>query len=646
MQKDLDEISKSSCSEEDDVISDDLVKDNKILERINENDEDNYSTNRETETKDFDSFQQEPSEVIISNLKQKIKILEDQMANLRKKNDELTKNNFHNDRKIKRMSFVGNRKNFLIGIKDNNDQIKMAELLKEKSDLQEINENMLNMLTEKELENEELQEKYMNYQNEVKIEIQKYLDTIIELEDKIAQNEQNKENYDNDLDEVVQEYNKYKERMEKTLNEHIKKEDELNVKLSRKESVILDIKVDMENLEIENKQLKSLTEQKEDQYNNELYDINSYMKENEKLKNENLYLEEKVKKFEKKNELNMSLKEDEIKMIKEDLEYKTKSLNKLKEEKNKEINLLKAEINKYNRDINSILKKDELIQKENEEIKNNMLTLQNKLDKKTKELQEINDSAKKILENKENIIKEYEKEIEEINKDKKQLIEQNHDLLDKLKSYNSSNLGEILDGEEEDTKDNKEDYETMLLKAEIKTLKQQLENQANDLISLNAMEKEISRLKLENEKLEKDNKAFKNKKKFGSTGKIPSLVNYPKGSNNTQTNKTKKRVSFSIERKLFLNNKFTFEHSKSQKIGSYGILKKKEEKNIIISNTPNNESNEINKLKEDIALLKVQFFNRDFENETLIAKYKGVIKSIKQECKKMGMNLNLDLNNM
>ena len=477
MQEDLDEISKSSCSEDDDVKLNDLGKDNKILERINENDEDNYSTNRETENKDFDSFQQEPSEVIISNLKQKIKILEDQMANLRKRNDELTKNNFHNDRKIKRMSFVGNRKNFLIGIKDNNDQIKMAELLKEKSDLQEINENMLNMLTEKELENEELQEKYMNYQKEVKIEIQKYLDTIIELEDKIAENEQNKENYDNDLDEVVQEYNKYKERMEKTLNEHIKKEDELNVKLSRKESVILDIKVDMENLEIENKQLKSLTEQKEEQYNNELYDINSYMRENEKLKNENLYLEEKVKKYEKKNELNMSLKEDEIKMIKEDLEYKTKSLNKIKEEKNKEINLLKAEINKYNRDINSILKKDELIQKENEEIKNNILTLQNKLDKKTKELQEINDSAKKILENKENIIKEYEKEIEEINKDKKQLIEQNHDLLDKLKSYNSSNLGEILDGEEEDTKENKEDYETILLKAEIKSLKQQLENQ-------------------------------------------------------------------------------------------------------------------------------------------------------------------------
>ena len=173
----------------------------------------------------------------------------------------------------------------------------------------------------------------------------------------------------------------------------------------------------------------------------------------------------------------MSLKEDEIKMIKEDLEYKTKSLNKIKEEKNKEINLLKAEINKYNRDINNILKKDELIQKENEEIKNNILTLQNKLDKKTKELQEINESAKKILENKDNIIKDYEKEIEEINKDKKQLIEQNHDLLDKLKSYNSSNLGEILDGEEEDTKDNKEDYETILLKAEIKSLKQQLENQ-------------------------------------------------------------------------------------------------------------------------------------------------------------------------
>ena len=159
------------------------------------------------------------------------------------------------------------------------------------------------------------------------------------------------------------------------------------------------------------------------------------------------------------------------------------------------------------------------------------------------------------------------------------------------------------------------------------------------------MEKEVSRLKLENEKLEKDNKDLKNKKKFGSTGKIPSLVNHPKGSNNIQTNKTKKRVSFSIERKLYLNNKFSFKHSKSAKIETSGILKKKDEKNIIMSNTPN-ESNEINKLREDIALLKVQFFNREFENETLIAKYKGIIKSIKKECNRMGMNLNFDLNCM
>ena len=82
--------------------------------------------------------------------------------------------------------------------------------------------------------------------------------------------------------------------MEKTLNEHIKKEDELNVKLARKESVILDIKTDMENLEIENKQLKSLTEQKEDEYNNEILDINSCMKENEKLKSEIFALQDKL----------------------------------------------------------------------------------------------------------------------------------------------------------------------------------------------------------------------------------------------------------------------------------------------------------------------------------------------------------------
>jgi len=656
MSKDIkvNEDDKSYDSQgDDDIISEEenISKENKILDKINENDEDNYSTNKETDTKDFtDSFLQESPEVI-SILKQKIKKLEDQVANLKKKNDELTKDNIHNDRKMKRISFVGLRKKFTIGAKDNESKIKMAELLKEKNDLQEINENMLNMLTEKELENEELQENFTNYKNEMKLEIEKYIDTIDKLEEKISENNQNKANFDSNLDEIIQEYNIYKDRMEKTLKEHIKKEDELNVKLARKESVIIDIKTDMENLEIENKQLKSLTEQKEDEYNNEILDINSYMKENEKLKNEILVLQEKIKKLESKNQNNISSKEEEINTLKEDLDFKSKSLTKIKEEKNKEINLLKMEINRNNHDINSIIKKNELIQKENEEIKSNLEILQNKLDKKTKELQEINDSAKKLLENKDNIIKEYEKEIEEISKDKNQLIEQNHDLLDKIKNNQSSNnLKDILfddeenENENENGKDSDEYFENLLLKAEIKTLKEQLENQANDLISLNAMEKEVSRLKIENEKLEKDNKTLKKIQKYDmGNDNLMNLSKRPKV--NISAKKLKKKISITILQDTSTSKKSFFEKKKNTQAAQITTIKNTEDSNKAPSPVKENkESDEINKLREEIGLLKVEFLNKEYENETLIAKYKGIIKSFIEQCKKMGISLNLDLN--
>ena len=48
--------------------------------------------------------------------------------------------------------------------------------MKEKDELQQINEKMLDMLTEKELENDELNEKLENYKLEVKIENEKNLE--------------------------------------------------------------------------------------------------------------------------------------------------------------------------------------------------------------------------------------------------------------------------------------------------------------------------------------------------------------------------------------------------------------------------------------------------------------------------------------
>lgn len=612
---------------------------NKTLEKIHENDEDNYSTNRET--KDLiDAIPQDPHEVIFT-LRQKIDQLEDQVANLRKKNDELRKDNIQNNSKLQKMSHVGIRKNFTLGGKDNSNSVKMAEIIKEKNDLQEINENMLNMLTEKEIENEELQENFDNYKNEVKLEVQKYIETIDKLEAKIGaleENAQNKQNFDNNLDEIIKEYNRYKERVEKSLNEHLKKEEELIIDLEKKESQIQNMKNDMQNLEIENIQLLSQTEQKEKDYNTEMIDIALMTKENERLKNEVINWQEKIKTIESRCQSNINSKEEEIKMIKQDLEFNSKNLTKIKEEKNKEITLLKAEINRNNRDISSLVKRYEVVKKENEEIKNTLSILQNKLEKKTKELHDINESCKKLLENKDNLIKDYENKIEEINKDKNQLIEQNHDLLDKMRDMNSSTLGEILCDGEEDAEDNKNDnYENLLLKAELKTLKEQLENQANDLISLNAMEKEVSRLKLENETLVKDNKVLKDKmskQKFDTDNDDLMKMIKKHHHNNSTSKKVKKRISITIVKDQNNNtNKVSFE----KQVGTLKRIQEDETKNM---------ADEIDKLKEDIALMKVKYLNQELENETLIAKYKSILKSIVRQCNKKGIKLNLNLNNI
>ena len=572
-------------------------------------------------------------------MKNRIKDLEDQIINLRLKNDELTRSNIQNDSKMRKMSFVGIRRKFTFGSGNKGvDSVKLAELLKEKSDLQEINEKMLNMLTDKELENDELQENFDKYKNEMKIEIQKYIDTIEELEDKIDVMEETNlknQNFDNNLDEIVKEYNKYKERMENKINEHIKKEEELKTEIEDKEGTIQNMKNEIQNLELDNIQLKNQSEQNEKAYDAELVSIDKIMYENEKLKSENLMLQDKLKSNEEKNQLIIKSKDEEINTLNEDIEFNKKNTSKKLEEKNKEINLLKDEIIKCNRDINILIKKNDVFEKEDRELKEKNEILQTKLDKKTKELQDINDSAKKLIENKENLIKEYGDKIDELMADKNQLIEQNHELLDKVKNMNTSNLGDILGEEEENEKnDNNNNYENILLTSEIKALKEQLENQANDLVSLNAMEKEVSRLKLENEKLEADYKALKdkfNKNKY-DTSKDNFMIYVKKQYENLRMSR-KKRISFSGLKEIPFANKTQLE----KEIDTLKQNREDERKKF---------NEEIDKLKSDIAIWKVKCLNQELENETLLVKYKNRIKNVYEQCNKKGIKFNLNLNEL
>ena len=163
---------------------------------------------------------EEDPEKKISDLQEKIMRLEKMNIDLKTKNEELTKNNLENDSVMKKMGHVGMRRKFTSRGKLNqaeNDSLKLAKLIKEKDDLQEINEKMLDLLTEKELENEDLNQKFEDYKLEAKLENEKNLERIQNLEDKIEMLENAKGGTMYDIDEVVSEYNKSKESLKKQI---------------------------------------------------------------------------------------------------------------------------------------------------------------------------------------------------------------------------------------------------------------------------------------------------------------------------------------------------------------------------------------------------------------------------------------------
>jgi hypothetical protein len=279
------------------------------------------------------------------------------------------------------------------------------------------------------------------------------------------------------------------------------------------------------------------------------------------------------------------------------------------------------------------MRKNDNLQKINDELKIEISTLKNKLGQKIKELEEINASSKILIQNKENIILKYEKELEIRTQDKEKLIEQNKQLLNNV--TNSDNNNNIEDN-------NYFKNENMLLKEEIKTLKEKLNNQTNDLLSLNAMEKENAMLQIENEKLLNDNKNLKQrmqKESFDDSKEETlsnSLLISPSLSgniNNSSNKKIKKRLSITIVKDKPITNKII-----PKKI-SMPIIQKENEKI--------NENEEIllqenEKLKEEITKLKVKYLNMEFEKETKIVKYKNILKGIEKQIKKVGIKLDLN----
>ena len=569
---------------------------------------------------------EEDSEKIISDLQQKVILLENNNKDLHLKIEELTKKNIDSTSLMMRLSLVGMRRRFgftdsLTKVQD--DSIKLAEIIKEKDDLQAMNEKMLDLLTDKELENEDLLEKLENNRLEAKLEHEKNLEKIQALEDKIGMLENSKSG-GYDIDDVVNEYNTYKERLKKQVNEYSKNEENLKQEIDLKERTIQRLKEEIQGLESENLQLVSQSEKKDELNEKDIVEIEQLKHENDKIKREMTFLDEKLKLSEENTiKLNQN-HQNQINDFQKQIENEQNYLKIYKENKSKEIDLLKNEISKNSREIKMCNKKIELTEKVLNAQKEKNFIIQNKLDKKSKELQDMNEYTKKLLTNKDNLLSQYEKKIEEITKDKFNLVSQNKELLEKIKSKSEeinygTNLADILN-EDEESKENKEDakfyiQENKLLNEEMKHLKEQIDAQAKELVELNSLDKEIVRLKAQNESLTNENKSIKSQLEEAKKKELQEETMKLKTQFSNVILRFKKKPQVNLENKL---EKLVYE----KQLNALKKLKEDEKKDY---------ETQIKKLQMELVMLRLKNKGQQTKNEVIIDGYKGMVKGLSSD---------------
>ena len=179
---------------------------------------------------------------------------------------------------------------------------------------------------------------------EAKIENDKNLEKIRNLEDKIELLESEKGGTLYDIDDVVNEYNKSKEKFKKQINELTQNEEDMKAKLDMKDRTIQKLNDEIQKLEIEKLKLINQNNQKEQLKDKEIFEIEQLKAENDKLKRENSFLEEQLK-LEKENLGKIKTShQNEIENIQKQIEVEQNNTKTIKEEKLNEINTLKAEI--------------------------------------------------------------------------------------------------------------------------------------------------------------------------------------------------------------------------------------------------------------------------------------------------------------
>ena len=607
------------------------------LEKIDDN---------ESENEELDEEKEENANKIISDLLEKIVLLEKTNKDLKNKIESLTKKQTLNSSILTKIETVGLRK-FTLKSDLQKDSVKLAEITKEKDELQQINEKMLDMLTENELEIDDLNKKLEDCKLEAKIQNEKNLEQIKALEERIESLENTEK--ENEFDEVFNEYEINKVKLQKQISGFTKLEEELNYQLDEKDKKIKKLNDEIQNLQFENLRLLNQSDLQDKINQAGFLDIQKLTEELNKYKNE---IETLTNELNKKKREMKSLEENEDKEIEKYVEEieKLKKSNETLNNDLKRLDKLNTQLNNSNKEVSISMT---YMEKTLNEEKEKNYKIQAKLDKNIKELKDINDYYKTLKTNNESLLSDYQKKIDELTNDKYSLISQNKELLEKLKEKKEEedqgvNLADMMGDEEE--KDNKEETENsntkdkenlafyknenQLLTEEIKGLKEQLNSQAHDLVELNTLEKNIEKLKIENDDLNKNNKELKEQLE---QEKQKEKITKPIKTENTGLNGLS-----ALRRVQTLSRKQTIKAANIEK-DKLLLQKNYDRLKQLREDDKKNYEDQIEKLKLDIVTIKAKFLNKQYENDILLLKYKNTIKSIANQCKIKGIKLSLNL---
>lgn len=598
-----------------------------------DDEESNSNTTNAFQTEEAErSISQLDQEYQIVDLENKIFKLEAKVLELQTKNNtlqlEISTNNSYSI--AKRLSFHPKHRSFTISsleAEPNSDLLtQISELTKEKNELQEISDKMLNILTEKEIENRRLTETIDSMEEEHEFQLKELSFQLEEMKE--VYEELKEKAYDeSDYNSQLKEYNEYKERTEAQEKDYYERESNLNKENEDLTLTIHQLNSEMQRLELDNFHL-----------------INSSIRNNEfnmeQRQSETSFFSSTLDQI--KGELALSKESNELLQIKFDaivtqkdiaiqsLNDKNEALikrlaecnddyfNKLDSIENQNKTLLK-ELNTLKTRINDIQKQKNDLNKKNKEYK--LL-----IDKKTQELKDINISVVALKKQKDNEINQLEDQYNRLNQSYLTLIEDNKRLAIELNAnslFNNSNDSES-GSLERLMKSQAIVNENIELKKEITTLKTQLGKRDDDITSYKSIIDDYTKLKNENEVLKEQRDTM----------------------SNTFENqfRTSKRCSIKMSNDLVIQKKRTLNYKRQcSAISEISTNRQITQLNLMRENDKKYYLEQLDRLKTEISELKVKLATQSFEKDSLIVKYRNIINTIAVQCKKKGISINMNL---